>query len=347
MNHTHSVNEVLIRYGLSVESGTQPESLPAISGNAVISVRTPTGRAIVRCSNPTRTRTWLKLEADVLSYLADIEFPSVRQLRTPNDQPFVEHDGYLWSVFDFVDGTMAKQPSNSELVTLAQTQAGLHIALDSMPDCRKWRDYASSFRLRKSWAYIVPLAATRDFVDWVEIHDAVAAAEGRNDLDEVKKHLQECVSRIDDITADLPELPGILTHYDYGQYNVLFNSDGVATVIDFDLLSWESPTANLARGINMAGRAEWMGGFLADRASNYLAAYNERRRLSLEELTALPLLMRLFVLQYPIFHALLYLEAIDDTSRTRWAQAMAHDLVRDAELGCYDADWPRRAIGRD
>ena len=68
------------------------------------------------------------------------------------------------------------------------------------------------------------------------------------------------------------------------------------------------------------------------RAALYLAAYESARPLSDPERSALPSLLRLFVLQYVIFHALLCIEESKTSPADRWVLAMQEDLQRDDEL---------------
>ena len=61
--------------------------------------------------------------------------------------------------------------------------------------------------------------------------------------------------------------------------------------------------------------------------------------MAIRERAALPGLLRLFVLQYVIFHALLCIEESKTVARRRWVQAMHDDLQRDDELAVIEGDW--------
>ena len=89
------IREVLTLYGLSPSADATPEVIE--SGNTVAVVDTDAGRLVVRRSHATRTRQWLELEAAVLSHLAETGFPAVRQRRSLEDEPFIEHEGRFWA----------------------------------------------------------------------------------------------------------------------------------------------------------------------------------------------------------------------------------------------------------
>lgn len=336
------LEDILSRYGVAPREGAGAEVIE--SGNTVAVVDTDAGRLVVRRSHATRTREWLELEAAVLSHLAEMDFPAVRQRRTLEDEPFIEHEGRFWAVFDFVDGRPADPPSDQQVAALGRLHAELHTALTQVPDADRHADYAASFRPRKSWAYLVPLAATGKFIDEIDLTTRLAAAGDRPDMADVLAHLASCRERTEAALADLPELAEQLTHYDFGQCNILFDASGEATVVDFDLLIWDSTAADVARAINAVGRFGSMGPLLPVKAAKYLAAYHAAGPLNAEATAALPALLRLYVLQQPIFHTLMYLEASDPAWQSRWAQAIAKDLSRDEELSRIGTDWIATAV---
>ncbi len=338
------LKDILSRYGVAPREGAGAEVIE--SGNTVAVVDTDAGRLVVRRSHATRTREWLELEAAAIAHLAETEFPAVRQRRTLEGEPFIEHEGRFWAAFDFVDGRPADPPSDRQVAALGRLHGELHTALARVPAADQHADYAASFRPRKSWAYLVPLAATGRFIDEIDLTARLAAAGDRPELAAVLEHMASCRERTEAALADLPELAEQLTHYDFGQCNVLFGASGEATVIDFDLLIWDSPAADVARAINAVGRFGSMGPLLPVKAAKYLAAYHATRPLDAESIAALPALLRLYVLQQPIFHTLMYLEADDPAWQSRWAQAIAKDLSRDEELNRIGNDWIAAALGR-
>jgi Ser/Thr protein kinase RdoA (MazF antagonist) len=324
--------EVLGLYGLTPESPAACQPLASGSGNHVYVVSTPTGKVVLRQSHPSRTRQWLELEAAVLEHLARTNFPAVRQRPTLTGQPFVDHEGTFWAAFEYIDASLAAEPDDAQLATIARLQARLHSALSTFPAADRWASWTRLPRPRKSWAYIVPLADTLALLDQLALEQRVAEALPNPLADDILLPIRQCRLRLERITRLLPDLPGMLTHNDYSQYNVLFAADAAATVIDFDLLCWESPAANLARALSVIARRQWMSPFEPDRAAAYLAAYEAEHTLDHRERAALPGLLRLFVLQYVIFHALLCIEESKTAPAEGWVRAMRDDLQRDDEL---------------
>lgn len=298
----------------------------------MVAVQTETAKVVLRRSHPLRTRQWLETESAVLQYLATKGFPAARQLQTRTLDPFVEHEGRFWAVFDYIEGRQVAAPTESELVAIARTQAQLHNALAAFPDAARYATFAESVRPRKNWAYIVPLADTLKFLNRMQAQGDLANLPDSPVMETVREYLQICRQRLIRIAQGLPQLPGILTHYDYGQYNILLGQDGRPTVIDFDLLIWESPAANLARAINVVARPRWMGPFEPEKMAAYVDAYQTQRRLSDDERRALPGLLRLYMLQYVIFQAILCTQEPDLASQISDEQAMWAYLLGDEAL---------------
>ncbi len=218
-------------------------------------------------------------------------------------------------------------------------QARLHAALADLPGAERWAWWARQPRQRKTWAWIVPLAETLGFLDRIGIEQRVGEALPPSSAEATLHLVRGGRLRVEQVSRQLSDLPGMLTHNDYGQYNVLFGRDGRVAVIDFDLLCWESPAANLARAISVAARKEWMGPFEPGLAATYLAAYESERPLGDPERQALPALLRLFVLQYVIFHALLCVEECKAGPVEQGVRAMRDDLQRDEELVATGTGW--------
>jgi Ser/Thr protein kinase RdoA (MazF antagonist) len=336
-----TLQEVLQPYGLAPSRPDASRALGSGSGNRVYAVSTTTGTVVVRQSHPSRTRQWLELEAAVLQYLACVNFPAVRQRVTLAGQPFIEREGTFWAAFEHVDADLAVPPNDAQLATLARLQAGLHEELVCFPAAELWASWTRQPRPRKTWACIVPLADTLAFLNQLNLERRLSESLPGPFAGAAIAPIHQGRLRLEGIVRQLPDLPGMLTHYDYGQYNVLFAADGPATVIDFDLLCWESPAANLARALSVVARRQWMGPFEPSLAAAYLAAYESERSLTDSERTALPGLLRLFVLQYVIFHALLCIEEFKAAALPdeRWVQAMRDDLQRDDELAASADDY--------
>jgi Ser/Thr protein kinase RdoA (MazF antagonist) len=338
-----AIGEVLARYGLTVKPGTRAEVIE--DGNQTATVTTDGGKVLVRRSHQTRTRPWLAMEAEVLAHLQRAGFPAVRQRRTGGGEAFIEWAERFWAVFDRPAGRRVDPANDGQLAELARLQGRLHAVLAKMPRADRHAAFAAEPRARKSWSHLVPLAATGQFLEQLDLPARLAAAGEGRDSAAVRKHVADCRKRIEAASDGLPPLEGQLTLCDYGQHAVVFGADGAATVADFDLLIWDAPAAGVARAMNVAARFGAFGPLLPVKAAAYLKAYHAALPLGAAELAALPALLRLSVLQQPIFHAMRHLETADPAWQARWAEVVGKDLARDDELTRLGDGWLAAAAG--
>jgi Ser/Thr protein kinase RdoA (MazF antagonist) len=268
--------DILTRYGLTLSR--PPDNIPYGRRNHNVVVTTPAGRKVLRRYRDVAERSSVAHEHAVLTELERCGFPAVRLQRTATGDTVVADDGRLYALFEFERGDnvtsyMLPGRSRKRIASIAgRTLARLHRDLaDFAPQTAHHLGYDSVWGERShdlGW-YLDALAE-------LPTRTPVAGPAGQ-------QHHRELAARSDQLGSWLSELhdrledgslPRVMIHGDYGAHNLLFRTDGVAVVTDFELARREWRLVDL---VIVLSRIRF------DRAQAFIAGYRAHADVPADE----------------------------------------------------------------
>jgi len=233
---------------------------------------------------------------------------------TKDGEILVEVAYRLWALFPWCEGRPGQGDCVEDLGVLTSTQGAWIECGERLRSNPHWETIvhaAQRFRQRKSWAWIVPLDQVPRFVSEHRIiqwaHGEAAEAPESPERNMFLDLLPEVYAKICEFKELLKEqgireLPHTVTHGDFWASNVIL-SDGEAVVLDLDCFSFEPRIADFARAANWYYRER-----SASENADLFRRFQERARLRMEEVKALPLMMCAHDLYYAVGHVLLFLD---------------------------------------
>jgi homoserine kinase type II len=325
-----AVGEVLARYGLRPLAA--PRNLRLGRRNRNMVVATDAGPKVVKVYRPQWTADTVRYGHSILAYLEAQGFPAPRLLRTREGATtWTERDGEIFAVFDFLAGTnysityLLRQDRLRLTATAGSTLARLHRCLEGF---QPEGAHHLGFRTRTG--------PRRRPVDW---HAATLTDLGRRSEQLADPQARALSRRLVETTPQLLEalvdlerrlanagFPRVVIHGDYGIHNLLYQADGTATPVDFELSRLDWRINDL---ISALGKHRYTGGvYDLESMETLLGAYAARLPLTADEVDLLPDAWRLYKLQAAVQYWNSYFEtagpvrklfsALDSIAQAAW-----------------------------
>jgi homoserine kinase type II len=287
------VSEVLAYYDLARLKGyAQPATGHSRSRSLIL--QTGEGNKLLKRYKSTMSLEGIAYEHSVLGHLAARGFPAPRLVLNRDGQTRTEVRGRHYALFDFITGFrytdffISSRREKFFLEEAGRALARYHRIMDGfvpagrkldgfMPDGKsRWRGY--------EW-YLMEF----------EKHESLLRERGGTEFERFFLHnMGRLKGALVDLGRRLEEngrhFPKVVVHGDYGPYNLFFNRDGLAAILDFECshldLRAEEVVCALQR---FAGSQKGMD---YGKAGIFLAAYQSHYPLAVEEVERMPDIFR-------------------------------------------------------
>lgn len=257
-------------------------------------VHTSHGKKILKKYNDSIIGPAILYEHSILSYLAKINFPSPRLVATKTGQTWLRWDGDNYVLFDFIEN--GYQYHNYVLFPAQRQQfikiagemlANLHHTLqDFIPDGYNPNGFKSQKegRWRDLEWYMSKLTYC---VTEISRLDTAGKENQAIEFLGRAKYFEESLIQLDTMLNEAT-LPRLITHGDYGPYNLLFRENAEVIILDFEISHLDWRTAELAKAL-WRFCYDGLPSFRIKRMKHFLNAYQEGGQLvSLSELQLIP-----------------------------------------------------------
>jgi Ser/Thr protein kinase RdoA (MazF antagonist) len=265
-------------------------------------------------------------EHSILRYLNDTDFPFPRLTPNRDGETCTELNGEHYAIYDFIDGFRYDEyymPARLEhrlIAQAAETLAHLHQLMEGFVPEKQTVDgfTPDGERLLRDTAW--HLDTLDRFVQGISrtSPNSLDTLVQRN-LDKLRRDLADSGHWYEQIHLQWPKL---VIHNDYVGKNVVFDSDGLAGVLDFRGAVLDLRAADIARALKSFAR-QGRYGLDARKARTFLEAYQTRIPLLDDEVALVPKLLRWRLLRFAIRRLQSRLPASHQRASfyDRWAQA--------------------------
>ena len=265
-------------------------------------------------------------EHSILRYLNDTDFPFPRLTPNRGGDTRTELNGKYYAIYDFIDGFRYDEyymPARIEhrlIAQAAETLAHLHQLMEGFVAENRTVDgfTPDGERLLRDTAW--HLDALDRFVQGTSRNspNSLEALVRRN-LDKLRHDLADSGHWHEQIHLQWPKL---VIHNDYVAKNIVFDSNGLAGVLDFRGAVLDLRAADMARALQSFAR-QGRYGLDAHKARTFLKAYQTRIPLPDDEVALVPKLLRWRLLRFAIRHLQSRLPSTHQRASfyDRWAQA--------------------------
>lgn len=238
------IKGVLAEYGLELMGDPQ---WPLGQGRGLtLVVHTPRGKKLLKRYKHTVIRPAITYEHSILTYLAQVDFPSPRLVTTKTGQTLVCRDEDNYALFDFIEGgfqycryVLFPGQAQHFVMIAGELLAILHTELQGcVPEGYNPNGFKSQNgdRWRElEWF----LSRLTDCVAEASRLNGVAGGEHGAWLLTNAKYLEESLVQLDAMLKEA-SLPRLIAHGDYGPYNLLFRKNAPVVILDFEIarLDW-------------------------------------------------------------------------------------------------------------
>ncbi len=271
------------------------------TANAGVAVITQQGQFFLKRRNPRYCRPEAIVhDHHVVKALIRAGLPCPRAIKTIPGSRWLEHEGRIYEMFEFVDGDVVETPSGPQLVAAGEMLARLHQATEMLqPPGAK--DFG------RLWDPVQALELLRPFLERVNAGRLGSLAELTPET--AQAQLNALASELEAVARALPDsaycaLPTAVIHGDWHPANIKFSGDTVTGIFDFDWFDRQPRMVDVADGMlffcgvrphvdgpgdiwSLTGTPELQ----LDRMRAFMQGYGSRIRPAAEELQALPDLM--------------------------------------------------------
>lgn len=267
------------------------------TANASVIVVASRGQYVLRRRNPRYSDPQqLAYDHSVIHGLAKAGLPVPKVVRSPSGSRWVEHEGRIYELFEFIEGGPAEPENLQEIEEAGTMLARLHLATERLQPSGK-KEWPRYFDPKVS---LQALQETRERVG-AGVPDAPAEA-----LEIVGFLIQQ--ARLAEKT--LPDkaywaLPQAIIHGDWHPANMRFRDHHIVGIFDFDWVGRQPRMVDVTDGLLFFGsrRESAIDGGdiwsltqpfqpLWELMEPFMRAYRAHLNLTREELAALPALMR-------------------------------------------------------
>lgn len=262
------------------------------TANASLIIVGSRGQFVLRRRNPRYADPQqLAYDHSVIHGLAKAGLPVPKIVRSPAGSRWVEHDGHIYELFEFIEGVPAEPENRQEIEEAGATLARLHLATERLqPSGKKeWPRYfdpkVSLKALMETGGRVAPEAPEGETIAFLIAHAELAE-------------------------RALPDkaywaLPQAIIHGDWHPANLRFRDHRIVGIFDFDWVGRQPRMVDVTDGLLFFGsRRERAidGGDIWSLTQSFepvwelmqafMQAYRAHVELTREELAALPALMR-------------------------------------------------------
>jgi Ser/Thr protein kinase RdoA (MazF antagonist) len=262
--------------------------------------------------------------------LAELHFPAPRLVATREGESFVNRQGELYALFDFVGGTnytanYLLRSHRWKLMALAgQTLARFHRQLEGfVPQGHHHMGFAAyTGQRRRDLAW-----HANKIQELTERSGGLSRPEEKIHTDWLIQNssaMLEELGRLDE-TLHAAQLSRLVIHGDYGLHNVLFQNDGTVTPVDFELSRIEWRLSDLVSCLSRFRFGK--GPYNFESMQWFMQAYQTEFPLSADEWRCFPQVWRF----YKTMGAVQYWNSYFETGGPTRKLISARDALRQAD----------------
>lgn len=259
--------------------------------NVSLLVRAASGAYVLRRSNAKKSRAGIAFELRLIEHLRAHGYPAPVVVRTRRGDGYVEHEGALYLMTQFISGAAYDRNDPRHLHMAGRSLGLYHRIARGLP----------TPHYRRPGPALTGLAATA-----AVRFPAVARAAGGLLPPDDQKRLEHHLALIRDHVTDVeqamravyPSLPSLVIHGSFGPTALLFAGGEVVGVLDYDRATREVRALDLAYTLRALCRVRGSasGGYWRaldyQRCQALLAGYREVEPLPEPEVAAVPLVLR-------------------------------------------------------
>ena len=272
------------------------------TANASLVIVGSRGTFILRRRNPRyASPDQLTYDHAVLHGLAKAGLPVPRVIRTPHGSRWVEHDGRIYELFEFIEGVADDPESLEEVEAAGHMLARFHLATERM-----------EVKGKKQWPrYFDPRVSLKGLHEAGKrlVHGDTGKLGGIS-LEDAADTIDYLIAQAQRTERELPDrayraLPHTIIHGDWHPANLRFRNHEVVGIFDFDWVGWQPRMIDVTDGLLFFGgrrRGKLDGGdiwsltqgfdLIWERLERFMVAYRHHINITRDELQALPALMR-------------------------------------------------------
>lgn len=328
--------------GFTIDEVAQLEGTEINSNNYRVTLTTGSGprRFLVRRCKFIARREQLASQIELLTFLHSQGVPVSTVVTTASGDDFVERDGELYVVFEFVSGEHFR-PTEASFVSLARALASLHMALKHTPENLAHRLASFSTQNEKAYFNKVATYAPDDFerlLPYLQMDQSEAA---RLVLS-VEPALIRTITEVAAAGNKLAKLPLQLIHSDIHPHNVLMRQDEVTAFVDFDSVRSSQRIRDIGAALYRFGRQFFVTGqapatMIAEQASvlreAFLEAYTEMNPLTVDERALIPIALKDEFIRKLLF----VLKGVYEEGNATWARDLPKFVTAFHEIDYF---WP-------
>jgi homoserine kinase type II len=228
------LERVLSRYPLGKLKATQRPEHGFVNDNWIID--TTDGRFFLKHRHPTLSEPAFVLAQHALTtWLRSGGFPAPQLKRTNVGKSLCILDNECYEIQEFIPGTHCDRDREGHLGEAASTLARYHTAVRSL----------APSELCTHHLLYSPLRVADSLSQLVRIWRLTADAELTDPVKRIQAQVRDLARRF----AEHGTLPGLVIHGDYYADNLLFDSDRIVGVVDYDKARWQARVVELAEAL--------------------------------------------------------------------------------------------------
>ena len=328
-------------YGLQLDGS--PDNLPNARRNRNLIVETSRGRMVFKLYRADWRPETIDFEHSILRRLTELACPAPRLVPTRDGRTWVAHEGQSYALFDFIGGLnysssyLLRSHRLRLMALLGQVLAELHKRLAGFQPAGRhhlgFTGYDTPRQRDLAWhvAMVADLKARS-----VALADPEATANSAWLIERGDALLDE-LARLDGVLSQAGLLR-VVIHGDYGLHNLVVQSLGRATPVDFELSRIEWRLSDLASCLSKL-RTDG-GGYDFESMCWFMRAYQAVFPIDSEEWRYFPAVLKYYRLMGAVQYWKSYFEtngparklasARDSLEQSTWAIEHPHEI---AELG--------------
>ncbi|MEX1253131.1 MAG: phosphotransferase [Dehalococcoidia bacterium] len=231
-------------------------------------------RRNVQHTSPERIEFQARFQQHLLSH----GFPVARIIETRAGEPFaVDGDGFLWTLFEYVDGQEYDFARREQVVEAARRLAEFHVIAETFPGEGVALRYQQP--IREWWATAAENQA--------QLEEMYAGQGVEDELGHLRERWRQLLAEWP--LARVDALPVGWVHGDYHGRNVVFAGDGIRAVFDFDDMERGPIIYDVAIAAQRFGReGRGLVSIRPEVGRLFVREYSRVRTLTDEEREALP-----------------------------------------------------------
>jgi homoserine kinase type II len=264
---------------------------PQGSTNISFFVTASSGRYVLRCSTARKSLDAMRFEVQLIGYLRNRGYPAPTIIQTRRGEGYAEHNGCFYLMTAFIPGSPYDPENVSHLVAAGRGLGLYHQLVKDFPGPPYFRPSPILNSLG--------LTGTCSLTRVTPLADRFLGTDEQKRLNSDFSYISSQFIAVQREMAEIyPRLKKLIIHGSFGRSALIFESERLIGVVDYDRATYGMCGMDLAYTVKALCRIhdqrseEYRIGFDYSRYRALLLAYREVEPLAREEIQALPLVFR-------------------------------------------------------